>query len=410
MSGRLSSVLAAALAALAVALFVLVLILAPGVDRMSTASFNWVDELPSLLVNVATVLVGAVLVARLPRNPIGWLLALLGLGFSVYPVVVVVVADAQRAGADAPLPTVLVAWVGNWIWVFGQAAAIFSLLLFPTGRPASPRWRLVVWFAAIILGALLFAAATHRGPLEAAPRLENPFGLPTPEFVITALIFMTLALEVVGCASLVLRFLRSTGEERQQIKWVALGAAIFAAWVLIEALFTLPSWTEAVGPAAIIASVAVAVLRYRLYDIDLLINRTLVYSSLTAALVAVYVGSVVLLQGLFRALTGQEQQSQLVIVASTLAIAALFNPLRRRTQAFVDRRFYRKKYDAEKVLAAFSARLREETNLDRLSGDLVAVVEESMQPAHASLWLRPSKSSEPPDGKKSLEILQRFSS
>jgi hypothetical protein len=133
--------------------------------------------------------------------------------------------------------------------------------------------------------------------------------------------------------------------------------------------------------------VGIAVLKYRLYDIDLLINRTLVYGALTALLVGVYVGSIVVLQGLLRALTGQE--SQLAIVASTLAVAALFNPLRRRIQSFIDRRFYRRKYDARKTLEAFSAKLRDETDLETLNNELVGVVRETMQPAHVSLWLRP---------------------
>ncbi len=392
MISRLGPVLAVALAVLAVALLVLFLVLGSGVGRVSTASLDtgdWTGEVPYVLVNVATVLVGAVVAAKRPRNTIGWLLILLGFGFVIYPVVVVAVATALRDGADASLPIVLVAWVGNWIWVLGHAGAVFLLLLFPTGRPVSPRWRPVVWFAAIVMGALLFAAATYRGPLEAAPRLENPFGLPTPGFVILVLIAMMLALEGLGCASLVVRFLRSRGIERQQIKWVAFGAAILAASLVINAFFPVPRWIDALTPAVMIAAIAVAVFRYRLYDIDIVINRTLVYGALTVMLAAAYLGGVTLLQGLFRVLTGQE--SQLAVVASTLAIAALFNPLRRRNQSFIDRRFYRRKYDAAKTLADFSARLRDQTDLDRLSADLVTVVEGTMQPAHVSLWLRESE-------------------
>jgi hypothetical protein len=148
-----------------------------------------------------------------------------------------------------------------------------------------------------------------------------------------------------------------------------------------------------VGMAGVPVAVGVAILRYRLYEIDLIINRTLVYGSLTAALVVVYFGGVAITQAIFRTLTGQQEQPQLAVVVSTLVIAALFNPLRRRIQGFIDRRFYRRKYNARKTLEAFSAKLRDETDLDALSGDLVGVVRETMQPAHVSLWLRPETSS-----------------
>jgi hypothetical protein len=185
-----------------------------------------------------------------------------------------------------------------------------------------------------------------------------------------------LAVGALSVASLVVRYRRSRGQERQQIKWVAY-AAVFL--VVFEGLWV---------------AVAVAILRYRLYDVDVVINRTLVYGSLTVSLALVYFGSIVVLQALFHVLTGQE--SQLAMVASTLAIAALFNPLRRRIQQFVDRRFYRGRYDAAKTLETFSARLRDETGLGTLSEDLVGVVRQTLQPAHVSLWLWPApKSGEP---------------
>jgi hypothetical protein len=207
-------------------------------------------------------------------------------------------------------------------------------------------------------------------------------------------------------ASLVLRFLRSSGEERAQIKWLAFAASIlgagFSFFVILGDL--LPEASGGAGPlwgnlledavtmsfAGVPVAVGVAILRYRLYDIDLLINRTLVYGTLTAMLILAYLSGVVGLQALLRALSGQE--STLAVVASTLAIAALFSPLRRGIQLFIDRRFYRHKYDARKTLAAFNARLREETDLEALSGDLVGVVRGTVQPEHASLWLRPELS------------------
>jgi hypothetical protein len=201
---------------------------------------------------------------------------------------------------------------------------------------------------------------------------------------------------------MVLRFRRSRGEEREQIKWIAFAASLMAILFLVGFGGSLlaqgaaePLWLKVLSDAVSLSYVGVpvavgfAVLRYRLYDIDVIINRTLVYGALTAMLALVYFGGVATTQTIFRALTGQEQQPQLAIVASTLIIAALFNPLRRRIQAFIDRRFYRRKYDAAKTLAAFSAKLRDETDLDTLRDDLVGVVMETVQPAHVSLWLRP---------------------
>jgi hypothetical protein len=212
---------------------------------------------------------------------------------------------------------------------------------------------------------------------------------------------------VASVISVAVRFVRSRGVERQQLKWLtyagfvtltSLFVAFFAPqslrdagiWPLIGILLLL------IGPPSIPVAVGIAILRYRLYDIDLLINRTLVYGALTISLVVVYSTGVIVLQYAWRSLTGGE--SQLAVVASTLTIAALFNPLRRTIQAFIDRRFYRSKYDAAKTLDAFSARLREETDLDRLGGELVSVVHETMHPRHASLWFRPPRKLERGEG------------
>jgi hypothetical protein len=197
--------------------------------------------------------------------------------------------------------------------------------------------------------------------------------------------------------SLFVRFHRARGSERQQIKWFASAAALTFAWIfvfeqLVSAEGGVLEAIAAVSSLVLVPSIpiatGIAIFRYRLYDIDRIVNRALVYGFLTATLAAVYLGGVVVLQHLFRVLTGQE--SQLAVVASTLAIAALFVPLRRRVQGFVDRRFYRRKYDAAKTLETFSAKLRDETDLDRLGDEMVSVVRDTMQPEHVSLWLRPS--------------------
>jgi cytochrome b subunit of formate dehydrogenase len=235
-------------------------------------------------------------------------------------------------------------------------------------------------------------------------RINNPLGVEGLPNVWKLTQTLMLTLIFVSAASLFMRLRRARGVERQQIKWftytgVVASSAALLTYTISEAIGAL--WLKWVGyvvmQVALIGmpiSMGIAILRYRLYNIDLLINRTLVYGALTALLVAVYFGGVTATQAIFRALTGQqEQQPQLAVVISTLVIAALFNPLRRRIQGFIDRRFYRSKYDARKTLETFSAKLRDETDLDALSNDLVGVVRETMQPAHVSLWLRPDTGS-----------------
>jgi hypothetical protein len=278
------------------------------------------------------------------------------------------------------------------------------VLLFPDGRLPSRRWRPFAWsvVSVVFLGAI--ALAFWPGPVDGLGPIENPLGIELLGFahsddvnaVVGALLFVPLA--SVAAGSLLVRLRRSRGVERQQVKWFAYAEVVLvigtiAAYTISE-LSSVPRWVPSVGflltmvgLAGLPIGVAIAVLRYRLYDIDLLINRTLVYATLTVSLLTVYFGGIVVLQRLFVLLTGQK--STLAVVASTLLIAALFNPLRRRIQSLVDRRFYRKKYDAAKTLEAFNARLREQTDLETLGSDVVRVVRETMQPAHVSLWLRP---------------------
>jgi hypothetical protein len=265
----------------------------------------------------------------------------------------------------------------------GAASAILFFYVFPDGHFV-PRWSR--WLGLASIGVL---APTLLLPYSFLSLWRHP------------LLNALLSASIVGALLLAqaYRYKRvSNLGQRQQTKWVVFGtvAALggYGAFTALDLLLQSALLASLLGNTAFFVlsllipiSIAVAVLRHRLYDIDLLINRTLVYGSLTATLVAVYVGSIVVLQGLVRALTGQE--SQLAIVASTLAVAALFNPLRHGVQGFIDRRFYRRKYNATKTLEAFSAKLRDETDLDALSEDLVGVVRETMQPAHVSVWLRP---------------------
>jgi hypothetical protein len=348
--------------------------------------------------------VGALIATRQPQNLVGWIMLVAGfaLGATVLTSSYVDLSISQPRGR---LPgTEWVTWFAQWIWVPGFAPALtFLLLLFPNGRLPSRRWRPVGWLAVAAMVILGSGMAFTPGPFVDYPKVTNPLGFAPFEgspLEGGGVGWLMLPVSVVlSASSMVVRFRRTTGEERQQIKWFALAAAFAAVgWVAITLAYSTDEGTE--NPLLVAAellqllsflglalAVGIAVLKYRLYDIDILINRTLVYGPLTATLVALYFGAIVAFQWVFVALTGQK--STLAVVASTLLIAALFNPLRRRIQSFIDRRFYRSKYDARKTLEAFSVKLREETDLDALNDDLVGVVAETMQPAHVSVWLRP---------------------
>jgi hypothetical protein len=272
----------------------------------------------------------------------------------------------------------------------------FVPLYFPDGRLVSPRWRWLVRVAFLFsVGGAIYSAFSP-GEIQ-DEGIVNPLGIealkPVSDLLGPFVLVVYFALLFASAASLAVRFRRSGSVERQQIKWLAFAAVAIPVWFLTNAPIEAASHTlfvimDALIVSALIpAATGIAILRYRLYDIDVVINRTIVYGSLTVMLVALYFGGIVVLQRVFVALTGQ--QSTLAVVASTLAIAALFNPLRRWVQALVDRRFYRRKYDAAKTLQEFSTKLRHETDLEALKGELVGVVRETMQPAHVSLWLRP---------------------
>ena len=340
--------------------------------------------------------VGAVAASYRPRNPVGWVSCSIGLVWGVAHFTSEYATYALLA-APGSLPAAEVsAWIYSWVWVPGLGFLVFLPLLFPNGRLPSPRWSLFAWFSVLLAGTGTIMAALSPGP-GVGLSIRNPFGmesLPNLSEQLQALMFVLI---FVAAASLIVRLHHARGVERQQIKWVAYagalaGGASLPTYTVFEAA-DIP-WLQMAGyvPALIgivgfPTAVGIAITRYRLYDIDILINRTLVYGSLTAMLVGLYFGAIVVLQRLFVATTGEG--STLAVVASTLVIAALFNPLRRRIQSFIDRRFYRRKYDARKTLETFSAQLRDETDLEALSDDLVGVVRETMQPAHVSLWLCP---------------------
>jgi hypothetical protein len=367
------------------------------------------SELLIFVAFLAFPVVGALIASKHPKNPVGWICLAIGLFWME-------TFMENSIPGSGPYPVTTDALTESlWIPPVGLLG-VYLILLFPDGKLPSRRWRPLAWLSGVVMVLASLGITFAPGPLEGHPGVRNPFGLEGAPWVATAgyVILPLLPLcMLASAASLVMRYRRSKGEERQQIKWIAFAASLVALVYLIAMVSSLtssevwgvagtPLWLGLLQDAALVSFTAVpiavgfAVLRYRLYDIDIVINRALVYGALTALLVTVYVGSVVSLQGALRALSGQE--SQLAVVASTLLIAAIFNPLRRRIQAFVDHRFYRRKYDARKTLEAFSAKHRDETNLVVLSDDLVGVVRETMQPAHVSLWLRPDPASRRSEG------------
>jgi uncharacterized membrane protein SirB2 len=362
----------------------------------------WIE---STLITPTFATLGVLIVSRRPGNVIGWIFLALSVAgslqmFSGQYATVALISDSKQLPGGA-----FAAWLSTLMQSSFVYPILFLVLLFPTGKLLSPRLRVVAWTAGLVIVASLVSLALRPGRIENFPSARNPFeGPPFVEWVEAAGGVLGPAYFVAAIIALILRFRRSRGEERQQIKWFAYASALGFMAILLVTLFDLPVvdertdalvehlvWT--VAPLSLPVSAGIAILKYRLYEIDIIINRTLVYGSLTALLAAVYFGGVAATQAIFRALTGQQEQPQLAIVVSTLVIAALFIPLRRRIQSFIDRRFYRRKYDARKTLEAFSAKLRDETDLDALNAELVSVVRETMQPAHVSLWLRPDTAS-----------------
>lgn len=339
---------------------------------------------------------GALVVPRMPRRPLGWVLLLAPLMLMIG----VMLSDvARQVQGASPSPVLL--WLSSVSFGAGLAPLLTVPLYLPDGRLPSPRWRWVgkaVWALALVS---LLHSAFSPGPLESASSgQENPFGIEALRGLFDAIevalgpaLLLTIG---VGVVSLVVRFRRTRGIERQQMKWLMLGGVVllgsFGAIALYEALVS-DLGDVAVTMLIVLAilslpvSIAVAVLKTRLYEIDVVINRALVYGALTGILALAYLGLVVLLQGVLAPIT---RESDLAVAGSTLAVAALFRPLRGRVQSFIDHRFYRRKYDAAETLGEFSTRLRDQVDLDSLRSELVAAVSTTMQPAHASLWLRGS--------------------
>jgi hypothetical protein len=367
-------------------------------DVPEQGEFGTLFDAISVVALLAFPVVGALVVSRQPRNTIGWLFCGVGLPFGVSGVAygwgthALFAEPGSLPGAD------WAAWLGSWLFapsLFAVPPLLF--LLFPDGRPPTRRWRPVVWLVVVGVVATTLGSALTPGRLTEPPFLgiENPAGIETAGAAIEGVgVFGFIALFfaiLLGAAALVVRFRRARGDEREQLKWFATAGALFALACIAALTPFMPGDSDTFGQllillafAAIPVAAGVAILKHRLYDIDVVINRALVYGALTAALAGAYLGSVLLLQLVL------SPGSDLAIAASTLGVAALFRPARARIQAAVDRRFYRRRYDAARTLESFGGRLRDEVDLDALGSELRAVVSETVQPAHVSLWLRSS--------------------
>jgi hypothetical protein len=341
-------------------------------------------------------IVGALIASRRPDNAVGWIFCAIGatqglVEFSYEYAEYALITEPGSVPGGA-----LMSWVQMWAWVPGYGSLItFLLLLFPTGRLPSRRWRPVAWLSGLAMASLVAPAVafwTYRGPrlLADTSEIEDSLGLPGIMFGFGFPLLLMCG--VASIIALMVRFRRAVGDERQQLKWFTYAAAgvggfailgegilgELAGWEFLRTLLAL-----LLIPCVPIAT-GIAIFKYRLYDIDRIINKTLVFGLLSAVLIAGYAGGILLLQSVLPV----PDDSPITVAASTLAMAALFGPLRVRIQEIVDRRFYRARYNATHAVESFSARLRTETDLDSLVSDLVGVVSHTVQPAHTSLWLR----------------------
>lgn len=364
-------------------LLCITLVLVPTMLVLSLGEEPLFDTLAYGAIAVAFATTGALVATRQPANPIGWIFC----GHGVWTGGV----ELWESFAYHSLPTGDAgSWLIGWSWIVYGAAYAVIFLLFPTGRLLTPRWRWVLW----LMGAALVLAIP--GQAFSPDNADNPYVIESPILSTGFALGMVLLLTAIVTAlvSLGLRYRRSQGIERLQLRQFLYAGAVFVPIMSLAVPFYYESvLVQAAAAFALVllpTAAGVAILRYRLYDIDIVINRTLVYGSLTVTLAAVYVGSVLVLQ---LALSSFTDGSGLAVAASTLAVAALFGPARSRIQKIVDRRFFRSRYDARRTIEAFGARLRDEVDLAALRADLRGVVVETMQPAHVSLWLRGMKGS-----------------
>jgi hypothetical protein len=401
MSGRplrhLPAVLWAAMFAIIVVIVAMPVIAGKGLDEI------YAD--PVVLVFLVFVLtfvtVGALIASKRPANPIGWIMIAAGLAYSVGGLTISVLEDVVSRPLGASLVTRYLVWLSSWVFAIGALlSGTFLLLLFPSGNLPSPRWRHVARLAALGIVLFVVGVAFQPGETGGYEDVVNPvaigdnavpFEVTTRIGLICFLVSMTLAV-----GSLFVRYRTAGPKERTQIKWIACAGAFVAViapitiaiegFVQTEVAANISNFLMTGALSTLPIAIGIAILRHRLFDIDRIINRTLVYALVTGSVVAVYAGTVFVVGTV---VVGPSDN--LTVAVATLAAAAVFRPALSRVQGFVDRRFYRRKFDAQLTIDAFGARLREETNLDELTGDLVAVVRTTMQPETVSVWLTGSE-------------------
>jgi hypothetical protein len=357
------------------------------------------DKILSSVAILTFPLIGALIVSRQPQNTIGWLLMVPGLVFQLDPFIRSQIAGVTSLPAHPSIFFWLAVYLSNTTWLFAIFPVFFIALLFPNGRPLTPRWR---WAVAYAIGLFVFFFSIAVFDKTLAPdastygvnwSIPNPLGfLDVSDTFFTIWLIGVVILTLLCVASIILRYRRASGVQRKQINWLLYAISLFGVSYIPYLLFQAWGrnfWSVFVDLFFITIPVAIgiAILRYRLWDIDLIIRKTLQYALLTGLLALTYFGGIILLQAILEPLTGSTN-SPVITVITTLGIAALFNPLRNRIQDFIDRRFYRKKYDAEQALAQFAAIARDEVDMEKLTGALLDVVGETMQPEHISLRIR----------------------
>jgi len=377
-----------------------------GSESLGNSSADIVVTVGIAVVLLMFPVAGVVIATRQPSNPIGWILLAIGAGWGLlagatgYADYGIRLHPGSLPGADFAAVLTLTTWAPP-VGLTGT----FLLLLFPAGHLPGPRWRWIAYLSTAAIAACTVAAPLDAGALKSSayPHAQNPMGVDALSPVVTVLDYVVLLLAVVmvvSAASLVVRFRRAGPVEREQVKWLAAAAAVSASIYLVDLCISVavggsgpePVWrlllddTFVLSVGLIPVAIGIAVLRHRLYEIDVLIRRTLVYSALVACLAALYLGGVYAIQSGVRSVSGQS--GTLAVTVSTLLVAAAFQPLRRRIQRAVDHRFYRGRYDAARTLESFSGRLREQVDIEAVSGEVLGVVRETLRPAHATLWIR----------------------